>query len=138
MKIELLTAGIIREKSIISLNNFLKSNGFIDKDNNLLIGIKDFNKIVRDTVDYILKKCKNCIIINDRTWFNIDDERIPSGSDFFNIIYNKLKKCDFFIDEIFPTGSYPNTINTDIDLDTLDGELMEEIIKIIYKSSSST
>jgi len=134
--IRLLPASRVCEEIIVSFHTFLKDNGFVDESGECLIGKRDYDKLTKETTKLILDQYKNTIIINDITWFTKTDERI-TGKNFFDIIINILKKCDFFIFKKFDPSTYPSYIFSVEDAD-VDGELLEELITVYYKSSMST
>lgn len=112
-----------------SLRKFLDENNFIENDV-LNITKRELNAFARTTAQYITTEFENIIIVNDTKWHHFHDKKIP-WDEVVNIFISTLNNHKKYISRRFE--EIPAKV-VDIENDNIDGELKEELFKVINTS----
>lgn len=101
-------------------------NNFIENDV-LNVAKRQLNAFARITAEHIIGQFKDSIIVNDTKWHHFYDEDIPWDT-VVNIFISALSNHKKYIHKRF--FEIPKSV-MDIENDPIDGELKEELFKII-------
>lgn len=110
-----------------TLKDFLEDYMFLE-DEEFFISKKDLNTVCREHAKIILDKFDNDIIVNNVKWHHFKCTLFPQDS-ILNIFLSQLRSRKNFIQKRF-LDNIPDKV-IDIEKDNINGELKEELIKLI-------